>query len=89
MILLHYVDDIILCSNDLALRDKFLDHLREGWTITDEGELSRYLGIHFRRSEDGKSWEMSMGGYIDKIAKRFGLAEDVRLSDVPMDPGRR
>ena len=87
MILLHYVDDIILCSNDLALRDKFLEHLREGWTITDEGELSRYLGIHFRRSEDGKSWEMSMGGYIDKIAKRFGLAEDVRLSDVPMDPG--
>ena len=87
MILLHYVDDIILCSNDLALRDKFLQHLREVWKITDEGELSRYIGIHFRRSEDGKSWEMSMGGYIDKIAKRFGLAEDVRLSDVPMDPG--
>ena len=28
-----------------------------------------------------------MGGYIDKIGKRFGLAEDVRLSGVPMDPG--
>ena len=87
MILLHYVDDIILCSNDLALRDKFLEHLREVWKITDEGELSRYLGIHFRRSEDGKSWEMSMGGYIDKIGKRFGLDANVRLSDVPMDPG--
>ena len=37
MILLHYVDDIILCSNDLALRDKFLEHLREVWKITDEG----------------------------------------------------
>ena len=28
-----------------------------------------------------------MGGYIDKISKRFGLAEGARLSDVPMDPG--
>jgi hypothetical protein len=41
-------------------------------------------GIHFCRSEDGKSWEMSMGGYIDKIGKPFGLAE--RWSDEPMDP---
>ena len=29
---------------------------------------------------------MSMGAYIDKIVKRFGLA-DARTSPVPMDPG--
>ena len=86
VVLCHYVDDIICATNNPELRELVLKHLRSMWNITDEGELTRFLGIHFRRSADKRTWEMSMGAYIDKIVKRFGLA-DARTSPVPMDPG--
>jgi len=86
VVLCHYVDDIICATNSPELRELVLNHLRTMWNITDEGELTRFLGIHFRRSADKRTWEMSMGAYIDKIVKRFGLA-DARISPVPMDPG--
>lgn len=53
--------------------------------INDKGELSRYLRIDFCTSDGSKSWEMSMGGYINKANKRFDLHEDVKPLDVPMD----
>ena len=86
VVLCHYVDDIICATNNPELRELVLNHLRSMWNITDEGELTRFLWIHFRRSADKRTLEMSMGAYIDKIVKRFGLA-DARTSPVPMDPG--
>ena len=86
IVLCHYVDDIICGTNNPELREKFLEHLRTQWNITDEGVLSRFLGINFYRSEDGTTWEMRMGAYIDKIVDRFG-ERDTRRAPVPMDPG--
>lgn len=86
MIFASYVDDIICCTTDLELRDRFFDHLRKTWGITHEGTLDRFLGIHFERSQDKWSWTASMGAYIDKIVKRFGL-EDSRKVTTPMEPG--
>ena len=84
--LAHYVDDIICGANDSKLREEFFNHLREKWAITDEGTLDRFVGVHFTRSADKRSWSASIGGYIDKIAKRFGM-EQCRFADTPMDPG--
>ena len=84
--LAHYVDDIICGANDSKLREEFFNHLREKWAITDEGTLDRFVGVHFTRSEDKRSWSATIGGYIDKIAKRFGM-EQCRFADTPMDPG--
>ena len=86
MIFASYVDDIICCTTDLELRERFFDHLRKTWGITHEGTLDRFLGIHFERSKDMWSWSATMGTYIDKIAKRFGL-EDCRKVTTPMEPG--
>ena len=86
MIFASYVDDIICCTTDPELRERFFDHLRKTWGITHEGTLDRFLGIHFERSQDKWSWTASMGAYIDKIVKRFGL-EDSRKVTTPMEPG--
>ena len=75
MIFASYVDDIICCTTDLELRERFFDHLRKTWGITHEGTLDMFLGIHFERSQDKWSWSATMGTYIDKIVKRFGLEE--------------
>jgi hypothetical protein len=52
MIFASYVDDIICCTTNLVLRERFFHHLRKTWGITHEGTLDRFLGIHFERSQD-------------------------------------
>ena len=86
MILAHYVDDIICGTNNIELRERFFKHLRQSWEIEDTGQLDRFLGINFRRSDDKKEWAASAATYIDRIVKRFDLNDTVVVK-VPMDPG--
>ena len=86
MILAHYVDDIICGTTNIELRERFFKHLRQSWEIEDTGQLDRFLGINFRRSDDKKEWAASAATYIDRIVKRFDLNDTVVVK-VPMDPG--
>ena len=86
IILAHYVDDIICATNAPEVRERFFAHLNKTWKITDEGTLDRFVGVHFERSEDKRTWKASLGGYIDRVAQRFDLL-DAKLADTPMDPG--
>ena len=63
-----------------------IDHLRKTWGITHEGTFDRFLGIHFERSQDKWSWSATIGTYIDKIVKRFGL-EESRKFTTSLEPG--
>ena len=53
IVLSHFVDDIICGSNSYELRERFLDHLRQQWKITDEGVLKRFVGLNVVRNETG------------------------------------
>jgi hypothetical protein len=86
MIFASYVDDIICCTTDKGLRERFFDHLRKISTIECTGTVDRFLGIHFQRSDDGWSWKATMGSYIDKIGQRFGLIGSATVY-TPIDPG--
>jgi hypothetical protein len=57
----HYVDDLIISTTNPHLREEFLNHLRKSWDITDEGILSRFLGTHFTRDREARTWKMSIG----------------------------
>ena len=46
MILLHYVDDLVIGTTSLKIRDLFLTHINTKWKTTAEGNLNRYLGIN-------------------------------------------
>ena len=85
MILSHCVDDIICGSNNQELRARFFQHLNTQWKITDEGVLTRFVGLNFERSDDGLTWEASCRLYIDKIAKRLKI--DPKIQETPMDAG--
>ena len=86
IILCHYVDDLIVGTNNLELREKLLSHIREKWAVTDEGEMSRFVGLNFARKANGRRWELSCTPYIERIGARFG-ADDGRYFDTPMDSG--
>jgi hypothetical protein len=51
MILLHYVDDLVITTTRLKIRDLFLTHMNHKWKTTAEGKLNRYLGINYRWDE--------------------------------------
>jgi hypothetical protein len=86
MILLHYVDDLVIATTSLKIRDLFLTHINRKWKTTAEGKLNRYLGINYRWDEAACSCTATASAYIERIAKRFGL-EETRLPDSPMDAG--
>jgi len=86
IILCHYVDDLIVGSNSIELREKLLTHIREKWNVTDEGPMTRFVGLNFARSANGKSWSMSCAPYIERVAARHGI-DDGKYHDTPMDDG--
>ena len=82
----HYVDDLIIATTNPELREEFLEHLRKSWDITDEGVLSRFLGTHFSRNRETRTWKMSMESYVDRIVRRFELQE-TKFATTPMEHG--
>ena len=86
MYMLNFVDDLILASTSIEMRDEFIKHLNKSWNVTLEGQMRRFLGIHFSQEELSGKWKATMGAYIDRISKRFAL-EDTRLVETPLEPG--
>jgi hypothetical protein len=86
MIFASYVDDIICCTTDKVLLERFFDHLRKIWAIECTDTLDCFLDIHFQRSDDGWSCKATMGSYIDEIGHRVGLIGS-ELVYTPFDPG--
>ena len=89
VILCNYVDDLICAVNSSKakeIREALLNHIRKQWAVTDEGPMTRFIGLNFMRGEDGKSWNLSCAPYIDRIGSRFGV-DDGRYPETPMDSG--
>ena len=84
-----YVDDLICAVNSSEadkIRKALLDHIREQWAVTDEGPMTRFVGLNFVRGKDKKSWSLSCGPYIERVGSRFGL-DDGKFADTPMLQG--
>jgi len=84
MMLAHYVDDIICGTTNRELRARFFKHLRQSWEIEDTGQIDRFFGTNFRRSDYKKKWTASAARYIDRIVKIFDLNDNVVVK-VTMD----
>jgi hypothetical protein len=54
------VDDLIVGTNNLELREKLLSHILEKWAVTNEGEMSRFVGLNFAQKLNGRSWELGV-----------------------------
>jgi hypothetical protein len=65
MILLHNVDDLVIGTTSLKIRDLFLTHINTTWKTTAEGKLNRYLGINYRWDEAACSYTGTASAYIE------------------------
>jgi hypothetical protein len=64
-----YVDDIILCGPNLERIQSVKAEIGHKYSITDEGLLCWYLGIHIRHVNDGIF--LSQQRYTEDILERF------------------
>ena len=69
LILVAYIDDLILSYKIEYIKNAFVQWLDRTWEVSDPEPLNRYLGIHFRREEDG-SWNFDAEAYIEKACHR-------------------
>ena len=73
MMVAVYVDDLVIALKDPSEKDRFLEKMKEfGFTLTMDDTLESFLGIKFRRTEDG-SFDMTQPALIQKIIEATGM----------------
>jgi Reverse transcriptase (RNA-dependent DNA polymerase) len=76
-----WVDDVCLCAKTQEQIKQVITELRAEFDLTEEGELSEYLGLSIKRHSNG-SFELTQSGLIEKIIKAVGL-ENANPNHVP------
>lgn len=82
--MLIYVNDIVVGSKNESESMKVYESLKKMFDIVYLGDLSYFLGMQIDRTNE--KYSISLGGYIDHVANRFGL-KDAKPAKTPMDSG--
>ncbi|XP_074271100.1 uncharacterized protein LOC141595025 [Silene latifolia] len=83
---LIYVDDLVICGNNLDFISQFKDYLSKCFHMKDLGVLKYFLGLEVARQENGIF--ISQRKYALNILKETGLMGS-KPSPVPMEPNHR
>lgn len=75
VILLLYVDDMLLASNDKVKLAEVKTKLMSSFEMTDLGEPQNFLGMEIARNRISKTLKITQTKYTDNIIKRFGFDE--------------
>ena len=82
MIVLVYVDDCILLSQNKTTIDDFITSLKngpEGFEFTDEGSMERYLGVEITRHADKSGFTMTQPHLIERVLEAANI--DLRMTN--------
>ena len=69
-----WVDDCLIFAKDKATADQLLTDLRTKFTLTEEDDVSSYLGVKMRLDDENDVVEMTQPFLIDKIIESLGDA---------------
>jgi hypothetical protein len=84
MYLLVYVDDLLIAFDEEKEISRLLEELQRNLPIISLGDAKQFLGLQIKKEKG--NYSICLRGYIEKIAKKFGL-EDAKKSYIPMDTG--
>ena len=76
-VILVYVDDCIIISKDTKVIDRFVSSMmngQEGFVLTDDGDLARFLGVEIKYKDDG-SIHVTQPHLIQRILEACGIKE--------------
>ena len=83
IILTLYVDDILLTGKDSVLVDQKKRELKERFEMTDMGEVTRILGMEFKRDYDQGTLAITQTDYVENLLERF----EMQNANVAHTPG--
>ena len=81
-----YVDDILICANNMTLLERLKDKFTNNFIMKHLGEVSQYLGIKITRKNE--AIKVNQKQYMQDILKRFDIAirnNDKGLHNTPME----
>ena len=73
VILVLYVDDILLATNDIAMLHDVKKYLSNNFEIKDIGETSYVIGIEIFRDRSQELLGLFQKGYINKVLEIFRI----------------
>ena len=86
ILLVLYVDDILLASNDIGLLHETKIFLSKNFEMKGLGNASFVLDIQTYRDCSHSILGLSQKAYIDKVLSRFGM-KNYALGDTPIAKG--
>ena len=80
-----YVDDLIVAdrSNQNHVSKQIMECIQKYWKVSDEGTLTRYLGVHFTRDAHG-GWTVDNSPYITQAKEKFDQYPLPTSPNIPM-----
>lgn len=75
IIIATYIDDLLLLSNDVNLKNTIKEKLQSTFKMKDLGEASKFLGINISRNRNGGTISIDQTEYIEEILERFNMSE--------------
>jgi hypothetical protein len=88
ILLLMYVDDNILISNDKDGLREFKERMHEKFKIVDKGAIAHYLGVQVQRDRENRKLKIFQEGYVNEILSSVGVKEnDPLIYDTPLPAG--
>ena len=83
VIYLLYTDDSLLASKDETKLNQAMKDIQDsGLKITIEGELEEFLGVHIRRTKDGR-YIMTKPNLANPICNDLGFKDNTKGKTVP------
>ena len=71
--ILVYVDDVLIASNNSNFTDKIQQHLNEKYGIKDIGGLKQYLGINISQDYNNNEITLNQENYIKNVIEKYDL----------------
>ena len=81
-IFLVYVDDGIIAGPSVQAIDQIISDLQTIFKVSDEGDLTDYLGVNIEKREDG-TIKLSQPHLIDQIIEDVNFQADTMFKSVP------
>jgi hypothetical protein len=82
LIFLRYIDDGIFASPEDAIIDEAIEELHAHLELTDEGQLSDYLGVNISVDKDG-SFHLTQPHLISQILEEINFRADTKAQRTP------
>jgi hypothetical protein len=82
--LITWVDDCLIFARKKELADKVIEELKGKFTLTEDEDVSAYLGILMKIDEENETVEMTQPFLIQRIIDLLGDAvKDANIKDTP------